>query len=49
MANPPSRADFFESIEVSDVKVYGTIPDNVKEMFASLNPLYMNYYGGYSK
>jgi len=49
MANPPSRADFFESIEVSDVKVYGTIPDNIKEIFAPLKPAYMNYYGGYSK
>jgi len=49
MANPPSRADFFESIEVSNVIVYGTIPNNIKEMFTSLNPTYMNYYGGYSK
>ena len=49
MANPPSRAAFFESIEVVDVTVYGTVPDNIKEMFAPLNPKYMNYYGGYSK
>lgn len=49
MANPPSRADFFESIEAGDVTVYGNVSDKVKEMFASLNPTYMNYYGGYSK
>ena len=50
MANPPSRAAFFESIEVVDVTVYGSVSDdNIKEMFASLNPKYMNYYGGYSK
>ena len=49
MANPPSRAAFFESIEVGDVKVYGTVPDKIKELFAPLNPAYMNYFGGYSK
>lgn len=49
MTNPNSRAAFFESIELGDVKVYGTVPDNIKERFASLNPKYMNYYGGYSK
>jgi len=49
MANPPSRAAFFESIEVVDVTVYGSVPDKIKEMFAPLNPAYMNYYGGYSK
>ena len=49
MANPPSRATFFESIEVGDVSVYGTVSNNIKEMFAPLNPSYMNYYGGYSK
>jgi quinol monooxygenase YgiN len=49
MANPPSRAAFFESIEVVDVTVYGTVSDKIKEMFAPLNPTYMNYYGGYSK
>ena len=49
LANPPSRADFFESIEVSDVTVYGAVSDQVKDMFAPLNPIYMNYYGGYSK
>lgn len=49
MANPPSRAAFFESIEVVDVKVYATVSDQIKEMFAPLNPTYMNYYGGYSK
>ncbi len=48
-ANPPSRAAFFESIEVADVTVYGAVPDQIKEMFAPLNPTYMNYYGGYSK
>ena len=49
MANTSSRAAFYESIEVDDVTVYGTVPDKVKEMFTPLNPTYMNYYGGYSK
>ncbi len=49
MANSTSRAAFFESIEVGDVNIYGTESDKVKEVFASLNPTYMNYYGGYSK
>ena len=49
ISNPTSRAAFFESVEVMDVKVYGTIPDEIKEMFATLHPTYMNYYGGYSK
>ncbi len=49
MANPPSRATFFESIKVGDVTVYGTVSDKIKEIFAPLNPTYMNYYGGYSK
>ncbi|WP_152537485.1 putative quinol monooxygenase [Aquimarina pacifica] len=47
--NPSSRADFFESIDVGDVNIYGTESDTIKEMFDSLNPMYMNYYGGYSK
>ena len=49
MANPPSRATFFESIEVVDVTVYGSVSDKIMEMFAPINPTYMNYYGGYSK
>jgi len=49
MANPPSRAAFFESIEIVDVTVYGTVSNQIKEMFAPLNPTHMNYYGGYSK
>ncbi|MEM7036543.1 MAG: hypothetical protein AAF570_06135 [Bacteroidota bacterium] len=49
MANPPSRAAFFESIEVVDVTVYGTVSGQIKAMFAPLNPGYMDYYGGYSK
>ena len=49
MANPPSRTAFFESIEMVDVTVYGTVSDKIKEMFAPLTPTYMNYYGGYSK
>ena len=49
LANPTLRAAFFESIEVDDVTVYGTVSDKIKEMFDSLNPTYMNYYGGYSK
>lgn len=49
MANPTSRAAFFESIEVGDVNIYGTESDKIKEIFAPFNPTYMNYYGGYSK
>ena len=49
LVNQPSRAAFFESIEVVDVTVYGAVSDKIKEMFAPRNPIYMNYYGGYSK
>ena len=49
MANPTSKAAFFESIEVGDVNIYGTESNKIKEMFAFLNPTYMTYYGGYSK
>jgi len=49
MANPPSRATFFESIAVGDVTVYGTVSEKTKEMLAPLNPAYLEYYGGYSK
>ncbi len=49
MANPSSRAAFFESIEVIDVTVYGTVPEKIKDVFSPLKPTYMNYYGGYSK
>ena len=49
MANPPSRADFFESIEVIDITVYATVSDQIKEILAPINPTYMNFYGGYSK
>ncbi|MCI4670482.1 MAG: hypothetical protein MRZ79_20265 [Bacteroidia bacterium] len=49
MANPSSRAAFFESIKMGDVSVYGSVSDKIKEILASLNPTYMNYYGGYSK
>jgi len=49
MAKPSSRTAFFESIDVKDVKVYGTVSDNTKELFTPLNPVYMDYYGGYSK
>ncbi len=45
----PSRTAFFESIEVIDVSVYGNVSDQTKEIFIPLNPMYMNYYGGYSK
>ena len=38
MANPPLRAAFFESIEVIDVTVYGTVSDKINQMFAPLNP-----------
>ena len=49
MANPSSRAAFFESVKVGDVNIYGTESDTIKKMFDSFNPTYMNYYGGYSK
>lgn len=49
MSDPPSRASFFESIEIGDVSIYGTVSDKTLDMLASLNPLHMNYYGGYSK
>jgi len=48
-ANSSSRAAFFESIEVDNVIVYGTESSKIKEMFASFNPTYFNYFGGYSK
>lgn len=47
--NPTLRANFYNSIEVNDVTVYGTQSDSTKEIFNSLNTSYMNYYGGYSK
>lgn len=49
MANPSSRAAFFESIEVGDINIYGTESDMIKKIFDAFNPTYMNYYGGYSK
>lgn len=49
LANPPSRSDFFESIEMVDVTVYGSVSDKINEMFVSIDPAYMSYYGGYSK
>lgn len=49
MGNPPARAIFFESIEVVDITIYGKVSDNIKAMFSSLNPKYMDYFGGYSK
>lgn len=48
-ANPPSRADFIASIATSDVTVYGKVSGKTNEMFARLNPNYMDYFGGYSK
>lgn len=48
-ANPTSRAAILESAEVDDVTIYGAESDKIKEIFASVNPTYMNYYGGYSK
>lgn len=49
LANPTSRAAFFESIEVIDITVYGNVSDKIKEILAPHNPTYMNYFGGYSK
>ncbi len=48
-ANPPARADFFEAIEVVNVIVYCDLTAELKEMFKPLNPIYMSYYGGFSK
>ncbi|NLR91412.1 hypothetical protein [Flammeovirga agarivorans] len=49
MANKSSREAFFESMVVSNVTVYATVSDNIKQMLAPIHPKYMNYYGGYSK
>lgn len=49
VANPAARADLFESIGGGDAAVYGSESNQVKEMFAPLNPTYLSYYGGYSK
>ncbi len=48
-ANPPARQDFFESIEVVNVLVYCDLTPELKEMLAPLNPVFMGYYGGFSK
>lgn len=48
-ANPPARGDFFTSIEVVNVIVYCNLTPELKEMFDPLNPIYMHYYGGFSK
>ncbi len=48
-SNPPARKDFFEAIQVVNVIVYCDLTPELKEMFAPLNPIYMNYYGGFSK
>ncbi len=48
-SNTTSRAAFLKSIKVSDVTVYGNVSRQIKDMFAPLNSMYMNYYGGYSK
>ncbi len=47
--SPPARQDFFESIEVVNVVAYGDLTTEIKEMLAPLNPIYMSYYGGFSK
>lgn len=49
LANQSSRAAFYESIEVIDVTIYGNVSAKIEKIFATLNPVYMNYYGGYSK
>ncbi len=48
-ANPPARADFFDAIEVVSVIVYCDLTPELKQMFEPLNPIYMSYYGGFSK
>ncbi len=47
--NPTSRLSFLESVELKDITVYGVESDPLKKLFTAQNPVYMNYYGGYSK
>ncbi len=49
MADPPSRGDFFASIDIVDVTVYCDLTPELKAMYDPLNPVYMSYYGGFSK
>ena len=48
-ADPPARSDFFASIDIVDVRIYCDVTPEIKAMFAPLNPVYMGYYGGFSK
>lgn len=48
-ANPPSRNDFFASIDVVGIAVYGDVTAELRAVFAPLSPVYMGYYGGFSK
>ncbi len=48
-ANPPARQDFFESIQVVNIIIYCDLTPELKEMYAPLNPIFMKYYGGFSK
>lgn len=48
-ANQSLWAALFESIEIDNVKVYGTESVLIKERNPSLTPTYMSYFGGYSK
>lgn len=48
-ADPTCLAAFLKAIDVGDVTVYGVESEEAKAMLAPLGPIYMNYYGGYSK
>lgn len=48
-ANQQSKADLLESSKVTSVTIYGAKSDQTKDAFATLNPKYMNYFGGYLK
>lgn len=45
----PAQAAFLDSVDVVDATVYGNVSGEVEELFASLDPTFMGYYGGYSK
>lgn len=42
-------ADFVDSSRITDVRIYGAVSEQAKEMFAALEPRLMRYFGGYSK
>lgn len=44
-----ARVNFFRSIKVDSVSIYGGVSFGAKVIFSALRPTHMNYYGGYSK